>query len=62
MRVLQSRGERFLADDFGKTEVGQLHCEVLVHKENVFRFDVTMDNISFMLWVVSATRILGREI
>lgn len=42
-------GEGFFADDFGEAEVGELDVGVFVDEEDVFGFDVAVDDVAFVL-------------
>lgn len=42
-------GERFLANDFGQTEICQFDMQVLISQEDILWFNVSMDDISIVL-------------
>jgi len=43
--------KRIFANDLGKTKITKFYCQVLIHDQDVLRFDVAMDNPAVMLGV-----------
>jgi hypothetical protein len=53
-------GRVVLTHHFGESKISQFGRQIAIDQKNVFRLDVSMNNVSFVLWKCVRATVVGR--